>query len=165
MRWGSLVHSESLQCQNSKGTHASDNPSLRGGGRVNVRKDIAVIETCDNEFWKVCLELIGEGSADVGIEAERLPRAAIARADGSRGHLNKKDRKYLGFTTADVDARVDIERTMGMAYSFRLRIASRGVSRGSIANRGVNGGSIDRDDEDGADDGEELSRKHHGVGR
>ena len=115
---------------------------------------MAGIETFDNEFWKVCLEIVGEGFADVGVDAERLPRAAFARADGSGGCLNKKDRKYLGLTTADVDARVDIERAMGVAYSLSLRIAS----------RGVNGGSIDRDDEDGADDGEELSRKYHGVG-
>jgi len=161
---GSLVQSASLQCQNSEGTRASNNPSLRGGGRVNVRIENAGFKSFKLEGFNFFLEIIGEGFADVGVQVEPRATGVRARFDGSRGCLNKKDRKYIGFTTADVDARVDIERAMGMAYSFSLRIASRGVSRGSISNRGVNGGSIDCDDEDGADDGEELSRKHHGVG-
>ena len=32
-----------------------------------------------------------------------------------------------------------------------------------LASRALNGGSIDRDGEDGTDDGEELSREHYDV--
>ena len=57
-----------------------------------------------------------------------------------------KDRQYLDFAT------VDIERAVGTTYSL------------NPISREPSGGSIDRDGEDSADDGEELSRKHHGVG-
>jgi len=52
---------------------------------------------------------------------------------------------------------------MGVAYTG-LRLACLILVSLMLAHRGFNGGSVDRDDEDSADDGEELSRKHHGVG-
>ena len=59
--------------------------------------------------------------------------------------LGKKDRQYLDFAT------VDIERAMGTTYSLNPTFHE------------PSEGSIDRDCQDNADDGEELSRKHHGV--
>ena len=58
-----------------------------------------------------------------------------------------------------------------MTYSLDLAIhditeGSVGLSGGPISGGfvGRDGGSIDRDNEDSADDGENLSEKHHGAG-
>ena len=143
---------------------ASDNPSLRGGGRVNVRIDFAFLESIKLESGDFFLEIIGDRRADVGVDGEgRALSGIIAIIDGWPGRLNKEDRKYLGFTTVDADARADIERAMRVAYTG-LRFVSLILASLRLASREINGGSIDRDDEDSADDGEELSRKHHDVG-
>ena len=47
---------------------------------------------------------------------------------------------------------------MGVAYSGLGFVSLR------LASRGIDGGSVDGDDEDSGDDGEELCRKHRGVG-
>ena len=115
------------------------------------------------------LEIIGDRCADVGVNGEgRALSGVLAIIDGWPGRLNKKDRKYLGFTIVDADARVDIERATGVAYTglrfaSRILVSLRLVSL-RLASREINGGPINRDDDDSADDGEELSRKHHGVG-
>ena len=56
------------------------------------------------------------------------------------------DRQYLDFTA------IDIEKAVGATYGLEPAFCE--PSRGSI----------DRDGEDSAEDGEELYRKHHGVG-
>ena len=148
---------------------ASDNPSLRGGGRVNVRIDFAFLESIKLESGDFFLEIIGDRRANVGVDGEgRALSGVIAIIDGWPGRLNKKDRKYLGFATVDSDARADIERAMRVAYTglrfVSLILVSLRLVSLRLASREINGGSIDRDDEDSADDGEELSRKHHDVG-
>ena len=67
-------------------------------------------------------------------------------ADRSQGPLGQKDRQYLCFTA------IDIERAVVATYSLEPAFCE--SSRGSI----------DRDGEDSAEDGEELYKKHHGVG-
>ena len=148
----------SLRYQNSEGTCASDDPSLRGGGRVNVRIDLAFLESSRFECLDFFLEIVGDRRAHVGADGDgRALGGVVAITDGWPGRLNKKDRKHLGFTIAD------IERAVGVAYTGLGFVSLRLVSLG-LASRGVNGGSVDGDDEDGADDGEELCRKHRGVG-
>ena len=73
-------------------------------------------------------------------------RKTSVKFDISQEPLGKEDRQYLGFTA------VYIESVAGTTYTPEL------------AFRGPNGGSIDGDGDGSADNDEELSRKHHGVG-
>jgi len=71
---------------------ASDNPSLRGGGRVNVRIESAALEFRPKaETGDRCLDVVGERCADVGGDGDiRALVIAVAIVGGSRvGRLNK----------------------------------------------------------------------------
>ena len=145
----------SLRYQNSE---RSDNPSVGGGGRVNVRIDLAFLESTEFETLDLFLEIVGDRRADVGADGDWRTLSGVgAITDGWPGRLNKKDGKHLGLTIAD------IERAMGMAYSGLGFVSLRLVSL-RLASRGIDGRSVDGDDEDSGDDGEELCRKHRGVG-
>ena len=94
--WGLLTQLGSLQYQNSEGTRASDNPSLRGGGRVNVRIDSAGRESLLNiETVDLFIDVVGERCAGVGVDGEIMATSAVAIVYGSLGRLNKRDRKYI----------------------------------------------------------------------
>ena len=94
--WGLLTQLGSLQYQNSEGTRGSDNPPLRGGGRVNVRIDSAGRESRLNiETEDLFVDVVGERHAGVGADGEILATSVIAIVYGSIGRLNKRDRKYI----------------------------------------------------------------------
>ena len=115
----------------------------------------------------------GYVDAGVGVDRDILAApVAIAELDISQSLLVAKDCQHLDFTVVDIDAKVDIDRTMGITYRLGLGLGLRlrlrlglGLGLGlGLAVCGVNGGSIDRHGEDSADDNEELSREHHGAG-
>jgi len=108
----------------------------------------------NNNRADVIVKAGGHIVADAGIDGEchAVPVCSTVSAelDVSQGPLYRKDRQRLDLIVVDVDTRVSVEGAAEMTYS--LELAS------------LNGGSIDRDGEDGTDDGEKLSRKHHGAG-
>ena len=98
-------------------------------------------------------EVGGYVDADVSVDRDLLATpVGIAELDISQSLPVRKDCQHLEFTVVDIDARVDIDRTVGMTY--RLGLVCRRVS----------GGSVDSNGEDSADDSEKLSRKHCGSG-
>jgi len=142
-----LVQPTSLQYRIASG-RASGNLSLRGGGRADLRIAIAdYVRSMTKRHNRVPrVEAVG------AVDGDRLTEArGGAIFDSSQSirvvPLGQKNRQYLDFTT------VDIERVVGTTHSLEP------------AFREPSGGSIDRDGKDSADDGEELYRKHHGVGR
>ena len=144
--WESRSQLLLLQCRIASG-RALENMSLRGSGGVNVRPASADHAQVMTERYEGFCNSDAPGFVDGG--SFTLGRGAICDISQQCRviPLGKKDRQYLDFAT------VDIERAVGTTYSL------------NPISREPSGGSIDRDGEDSADDGEELSRKHHGVGR
>ena len=135
----------SLQCRIASG-RASEYLSLCGSERANVLPAHAdhvpiMTERLDAAWHKITAPFV-----DGAPPARLFKVSSNAIFDISQGPLGKKDRQYLGFTA------VDIESAAGATYSLEL------------AFREPNRGSIDRNGEDSAKDGEELSRKQHDVG-
>ena len=131
-------------------THMSDSPPLRDSRGVNVLEKSAAHALTDTKRADVVVKICWYILADAGIDGECHAFPLIynvnAELDVSQGLLGRKNRQCLGFTA------VDIERAAEVTYSS------------DPALHDLIGGSIDCDDEDSADGGEHLSRKHHGVG-
>jgi len=81
----------SLQYQNGEGARASDNSSLHGGGRVDVRIDRADCESLITESGDFLLETVGERLADVGVDGDLRAISVNAIFDGSLGRLSKRE--------------------------------------------------------------------------